>query len=332
MTTVPSDNGDRLMTVTARSRNAKALRHALRGQLGRFGISRVSDLTGMDVTGLPVYSAVRPRAATISVSAGKGFTADDAWVSAVMESIETAAAESFDPANKLRGSAVSLGAGYSLADLPASAYVSCGDSTITDWVSAESLGQMDGHIVPYLACGLRGYAQLSWMPSGFVTSSNGIAAGTSEASATAHALSELIERDALYRMINGAGIQRIMAKHSDFGLDAQTLLDTMRRLGFSHVSTLSPALGGMTVAVTYIHAGDMPQVFGGTACSHSAQDALTRSLMEAAQSRTSVISGLRDDIPVSAYSADVRPPLDLDRGLHDWSGAPATNLSADSTS
>ena len=56
--------------------------------LPRFGITRVADVTGLDVLGVPVAMAVRPLAATLSVSQGKGATYTHAAVSAAMEAIE----------------------------------------------------------------------------------------------------------------------------------------------------------------------------------------------------------------------------------------------------
>src|SRR5512139_2809849 len=59
------------------------------------GITRVADISGLDRLGLPVFSAIRPSAASgaISVYAGKGTTESEARVSVIMEAVERFSAE-----------------------------------------------------------------------------------------------------------------------------------------------------------------------------------------------------------------------------------------------
>ncbi|HXZ23786.1 MAG TPA: YcaO-like family protein, partial [Methanomassiliicoccales archaeon] len=54
------------------------------------GITRVADITGLDRIGIPVFSSIRPEAETgaISVYNGKGASAVQARVSAIMEGLE----------------------------------------------------------------------------------------------------------------------------------------------------------------------------------------------------------------------------------------------------
>jgi ribosomal protein S12 methylthiotransferase accessory factor len=62
----------------------------------RFGISRIANITHLDILGFPVYIGLPPRGKTLSVSAGKGLTHVDSIVSAAMESIEIDVAENVD--------------------------------------------------------------------------------------------------------------------------------------------------------------------------------------------------------------------------------------------
>ena len=57
------------------------------------GITRVATITGLDRIGIPVVTACRPNARSISVSQGKGITLAAAKASAVMEAIECFHAE-----------------------------------------------------------------------------------------------------------------------------------------------------------------------------------------------------------------------------------------------
>jgi YcaO-like protein with predicted kinase domain len=62
------------------------------------GVTRVADITGLDRIGIPVFSSIRPSAegGAISVYNGKGTTAEEARVSAMMEAIERYSAEFHD--------------------------------------------------------------------------------------------------------------------------------------------------------------------------------------------------------------------------------------------
>ena len=44
----------------------------------RLGITRLANVTGLDIIGLPVFMAVRPNARGISVAQGKGWDASSA--------------------------------------------------------------------------------------------------------------------------------------------------------------------------------------------------------------------------------------------------------------
>ncbi|MCQ5377173.1 MAG: YcaO-like family protein, partial [Candidatus Methanomethylicia archaeon] len=59
------------------------------------GITRVADITGLDRIGIPIFTSIRPAAATgaVTVYTGKGFTEEEAQVSAIMEGIERFSAE-----------------------------------------------------------------------------------------------------------------------------------------------------------------------------------------------------------------------------------------------
>src|SRR5262245_6907217 len=70
--------------------------HAYRPFMPRFGITRLANVTGLDVVGIPVYMCVRPNSRNLSVSQGKGLDVASAKVSALMESIEGWHAESVE--------------------------------------------------------------------------------------------------------------------------------------------------------------------------------------------------------------------------------------------
>src|SRR6266851_7790004 len=57
------------------------------------GITRVADITGLDVIGIPVVTVCRPNSRAVTVSLGKGLDVAAARASGVMESIEAFMAE-----------------------------------------------------------------------------------------------------------------------------------------------------------------------------------------------------------------------------------------------
>ncbi len=61
----------------------------LRGRLEEFGITRLADTTGLDYTGIPTSSCVRPGTSdSIWVYSGKGWTCEASRISCIMECLE----------------------------------------------------------------------------------------------------------------------------------------------------------------------------------------------------------------------------------------------------
>src|SRR5581483_10950928 len=90
----------------------ETLRRAIRIAAEK-GVTRISDITGLDRVGIPVYSAVVPRSDDgISVYNGKGPTRIESRTGAVMEAIErqtvlySAVSTSYGSYNHLKSSAI----------------------------------------------------------------------------------------------------------------------------------------------------------------------------------------------------------------------------------
>ena len=62
-----------------------------------FGITRLGSVTGLDRVGIPVAQVVRPLARSNAVTQGKGATVAEAAIAALMEALETWAAERIPP-------------------------------------------------------------------------------------------------------------------------------------------------------------------------------------------------------------------------------------------
>lgn len=331
-------------------RSAPAVvRSRLEPLLPLYGIVRVADLTGLDTIGVPVYSAVRPTAATLSVSAGKGLDRDAAWVSAVMESIEVAVAEAWGASDPDRGdlvrdrSARDLDLPYDVTTLNMHPLSLVTRDSRLDWLRAEDLTTGERVHVPAAAIGLRGRTARGWAPPSFVTTSNGLAAGSTRTEAVLHGLLEVVERGALARAqmptaVRTAGLEGVLG----------VVTDRMRSAGCTVVLESLASTRGTTTMVCYLTQPEMPHVFGGSGCHVDPETAALRAVLEAVQSRLSVISGLRDDIPAHTYaelasgpsdladrfrrtrSADIPLPTPDDRSTDDVLGDLVENLRAES--
>ncbi|MDB5553446.1 MAG: hypothetical protein JWL86_3430 [Rhizobium sp.] len=278
--------------------------------LNGYGISRVSELTGLDQIGIPIFSAVRPFAATVTVSAGKGFDPDSAWVSAVMEAIEVELAEQFEPMETIVAEAHHLDLNYNLINLnphPSSIF---DRQTRMVWTKALDMVDMVPTYVPTAAVGLRGWFEEKWQIPTFYRTSNGLAAGNTVAEATLHALLELVERDALDRSP--------ILDDTRVGLDeidgnCGAAIAAVRSVGATISLYQLTALPGTHAFACYIRQPEMPQIFGGSGCHLLQRIAIERAVLEAIQSRMSIISGLRDDIPTWMYDGMRRVPRGLGR-------------------
>ena len=57
------------------------------------GVSRLAEVTDLDLIGIPVFQAIRPAGLSLSVHQGKGVTREAAMIGALMEALECDHAE-----------------------------------------------------------------------------------------------------------------------------------------------------------------------------------------------------------------------------------------------
>ncbi|MFF3216066.1 YcaO-like family protein [Streptomyces sp. NPDC002886] len=287
------------------------------------GITRVADLTGLDTIGIPVWTAIRPAAATLVASAGKGLDHGSGRISAVMESLEVAAAEQARPAVVARGGAKEVAPGYGVADLPLHPVSLADDRTRLDWVRAWDLVSGAPGLVPAAAVGLRGWGAQEWQPATFVTTTNGLAGGNDHVEAALHGLLELAERDALARLTPA---DPVLTEPDSVSDRLSPVLARIREAGAEAVLERIPSLPGTFAYTCRLTQPEMWQVFGGSGCHTHPAIAAERALLEAVQSRASVISGGRDDIPEWTFRIQgARPgrPRALPRRSEAMPSAPA---------
>lgn len=265
--------------------------------LGRYGITRVADVTRLDNIGIPVFLAVRPASETLAVSQGKGASPLLAKLSAVMESIELWHAERPD-LPVFTGTPASLGLPYPPAALNLRVTADWVHELELPWVTARSLMDSRPVPVPLDVVRLSYSGEHFWRSRLFDTSSTGLASGNTFAEACLHGLYEAIERDVL----------AARPSHHDAGrlrIDPETVRDghlrsLMARLTEAgvefHLSCLPNRFGVPTFAAL-VWSPLFPLVCAGSGSHLDPVVALSRALTEAVQSRLTEISATRDDIP-----------------------------------
>jgi ribosomal protein S12 methylthiotransferase accessory factor len=282
---------------THRVRHPEQTWESIADTLPRFGITRVADVTRLDVLGLPVMIAVRPLAKTLSVSQGKGQTPLLAKVSAVMEAIELWHAEYAPPPVVHRlARADELDLPYRVTDLPAVPGSLISTATRFDWVSARGLCSGRATLVPVDAAVLTAPHQHVWPPQGILRSSDGLASGNSWAEAVLHGLYEIIERDTISRRRTWPASAPVDPFSVD-DPDCAGLIERMRAAGVRLEIEHLPNRFGVACFAAAIWSADFAVRSLGSGAHLAPEIALSRALTEAAQSRLTAIVGTRDDLP-----------------------------------
>lgn len=276
-------------------------------RLPEFGISRVADVTGLDVIGIPVAVAYRPLSRTLSVSQGKGHSLLLAKISAVMESVEMWHAEFACPvATRSAAPAHALDLPYGLADLAQHEGSLLDDHSPLDWVTAVGLHTGRSTLVPQDSVQLTSVAGQTWRPRGLLVSSNGLASGNSFTEAALHALYEVIERDALSQLSSTPGDVRrnIRVDTIDDSVCTPLIQRILDKNVFLDVAAV-PNRWGIPCFAAFVWSEDFALLTAGSGAHSSASVALSRALTEAVQSRLTLINGARDDLTAS-YSHVLR--------------------------
>jgi ribosomal protein S12 methylthiotransferase accessory factor len=281
--------------------------------LPAYGITRIADVTGLDIIGVPVVMSVRPRGRILSVSQGKGQTLLLAKLSAAMEALEIWHAEHQHPPLVHRQvPAGDLGLPYRIEQLCVEPGALINERTPLDWIEAIGLG--DGACVPVPVRLVTAPAgEQAWLPPGFLWSTNGLASGNSYAEACLHALYEVIERDAVGRLISGAPVEYV----APTSVDDPSCAEVIERIAAAGVTlriTRVPSRFDVPCFGATVWSPDFPLTGIGWGAHLDAGVAVSRAVTEAVQCRLSTIAGSRDDIPALydkvTINTDEPPPID----------------------
>lgn len=291
----------------------ESLMSRLKPRLADLGISRVGDITGLDVLGIPVFHAVRPNARSLSVSQGKGWTPARAWIGAVGEAVESAVAETtmfVRPGPLTWNEATSCGT--ALVDLTRQAR--CNVAWLDrdrkrHWVEGRNLGTGEAVLAPYELIGIDMRVDAGWDKSTFCMSSVGLACHTDLDAAICHGLQELIEDDALETTVafNLAAAKRRTLLPSNRCSTAMlpNLFETLEKhglkLSFFGIDNIVKVPVVLALLETVDQNEDGHPPYMGSGCSHSVAHAMAAAALEAVQTRLTVIAGAREDLTPDVF-------------------------------
>ena len=299
----------------------------------RAGVTRLGDVTGLAPFGLPVFQAVRPRALSLSVSQGKGLTPTAAKVSALLEAVELATAErlplaaSEQPSRALPDQHRAM---WCEASRPSLA-IRLDPDRVRPWVAARDL--ISGRSLP-LPWELLSLDFTRAAAPDVHRTSAGLATGNTPAEAAAGAVAEVLEHDLQARLRHLPAAARQACQ-----LDLTSVDDPLARALIARVTGGGFLLRAWScgqeagVAVLRCAIMDAPGASrplppsGGSACHPDRTIAFARALLEAVQSRITLVAGARDDLTAGLYArADERTRVLLAgcdaEGRLDWGKIP----------
>jgi ribosomal protein S12 methylthiotransferase accessory factor len=281
--------------------------------LPEMGITRIANITGLDLIGIPVVMVCRPNSRSVAVAQGKGLDLVAAKVSGVMEAIETFHAERVTLPLRIARYA-DLRGSEPVADvhrLPLSVSSRFSDQLPIPWVAGHDLMGGGEVWLPY-ECVHTDYTLP--LPQGslcFAANTNGLASGNTALEAISHGLAEVIERDAVTLWKRRGGASRSSAI-----LDLDTVDDAGCRALLDRFSSAGidvmvwDATSDVGIATFYCLLVGRQAAFAdpefGSGCHPSRAVALSRALTEAAQARTTYIAGSRDDFLPKLYDRAAR--------------------------
>jgi ribosomal protein S12 methylthiotransferase accessory factor len=278
----------------------------------RCEVTRLADVTGLDQIGVPVWQAVRPRSRALSVHQGKGLDARSARIGALMEAVESATAEAW----------VGNGIYSSWSGLPAERRSAAVDdfarergrldpAEVIHWVELNAIGPGLSFFAPEAVVSLDFTREDD---ERFGRCSTGLAAHFCIDAAIRHALHEVIERDARGEWQRCRRAGSVGSRVAIETIDYAWFTDLAERLSALNIQlrvSRVPAIVPLPVFVVELLDGAEPNAdyaaAAGAGAHEDTETALRAAILEALQSRLTMIAGARDDLPIHPTRQDHRP-------------------------
>jgi thioglycine synthase len=271
-----------------------------------FGISRMADISGFDVIGIPIWTSTRPLSLSISINSGKGTTTMMSRAGAVAEAIEFHYAQTSKPLQSQK--TISQMQQWRDFDLvpPDKWHMAKGavitDRSIFDWDLVAPLHNLDA-LKFLLPSGCIYLAEVNTSDLiRFQSSTNGWASGASRDDAVLQGLYEVVERDGWtiwHQLIEKHGIwpprMELDSLNDPWMVEMLAHLDehSLKPVCFDIVTDTSlPSIWTVLYDLSERPSG----VFSGFGTAWTWKKAMKRSVLEAIQSRACYIAGARDDL------------------------------------
>lgn len=279
-----------------------------------FGVTRVTDLTRLDVVETCVVAAIRGDVVgeSVTVSSGKGASFEEARCSALAEALERYCAEPRGRIPLLLGRASDLhGDAVSVGELPLAEWSPSANAP-GEWALGRRLPDAEAVYVPANAVFFP-YTCEPGIAFWFPADTTGIAVGGTLEEALCAALLECVERDAWSRAV---ALATVGQTHHAATVAPSALTGAVEEV------YLRLSRGGLQVSLRDITAHEIPSYLctiwevdeRGRAWAHLgaashlvAEQAAERALVEAAQSRLVDIQGAREDLSPRSADDEVHP-------------------------
>lgn len=283
----------------------------IRPLMGAIGITRVANVTSLDVIGVPIVMVVRPNSRTNCVTQGKGLDLDSAKVSGLMESVEAFHAEHIHLPLQV-ATYEEFRREHCTVDI--TALTQGKESRFHErlelpWIEGWDLIQNESVWLPYEVADLNFCLPFPQGYGSFLRTSNGLASGNHILEAISHGLCEVVERDAtaLWERLD-----RTAQTKTRLDLDTvddpacREILEKFECAGiFVAVWVITSDIGIPAFRCSILPRGDCAlhsiHLATGYGCHPNKGVALMRALTEAAQCRLTYISGSRDDLERRLY-------------------------------
>ncbi len=300
-----------------RSRSLAATLAAAQVAARAAGVTRLSDVSGLAPFGIPVFQATRPTARLLSVSQGKGLTPRAAKVSALLEAVELDCAErlpSPEILSPLRDQDPETRALWA-TERHGPLSVALDPATLRSWLTGTNLTAGGEVRIPW---DLLTLDLTRALPTDIRLSSVGLATGNTDDEASVAAVAELLEHDlqAAMRDLSPRG-RRACELDFDTVTDptARKLIAHIRKRGFAVRAWNMGQDAGIAAfgcAVTDLAmTGTALPPAAGSGCHPDRGIALIRAVLEAVQSRITLVAGAREDLTADDYRGGAEAMLDL---------------------
>ena len=283
----------------------------IRPFFAQMGITRLANVTGLDTIGIPVVMACRPNSRSLAVTQGKGLDLDAAKVSAAMESVESYHAERILLPLKF-ASYRELSVDHPVVDVELLSRQAPGrfhpDFPIL-WIEGEDWSRRDKVWLPYQLAHTAFCSSHAFDLTSFGASSTGLASGNHLLEAASHGICEVVERDAYYHWSHLAEPEQKARRINLNTVHDPDCLELLRRYDRAGVAaavwdvTNEVGLAAFYCIISERNEDPLRRLYAaaGSGCHPVRHIALLRALTEAAQSRLTMISGARDDMPRHDY-------------------------------